>query len=106
MMLSELKEYSFFIVILILLLAVLLVQYKSKHVITEVRTRQVTNMDVLECTRKALDKHHAELLDVRTISAQDNKYLRVNVRDNTNNTWQVDCDLLSHGILHDDKLTY
>jgi hypothetical protein len=103
---NEVKEYSFFTLILILLLAVLLMQYKSKHVMTEVRTRQVTNMDVLECTRKALDKHHAELLNVRTISAQDNKYLRVNVRDNTNNTWQVDCDLISHGILYDDKITY
>lgn len=105
-MLSELKEYSFFIVILILLLAVLLMQYKSKHVMTEVRTRQISNMDIYECTRKVLEKHHAELLEVKTVSNGEKKLLRVYARDNTKHKWQVDCDLVTHDFLHDEIITY
>ncbi len=100
----ETKEHIIFALLGLILLVLLLSQYSSKHVITEVKARKITNIDVYRCTKEGLDKHHAELLDIKTVSVPQKKYLRLSVQDTEGHQWQVDCDLETHSLIHDVKI--
>jgi hypothetical protein len=89
------------ITIVAIFLGLILAKNQPAHVKYQTRKNQITNIDFYECTRRALDKHHSELLGVKTISTKDKKYLRVSVQDKNNKKWEVDCDLVTHDLISD-----
>lgn len=88
------------VAIVAIFLVTILAQTKPPHFKYQVKNQQITNMDIYECSRMALNKYHGDLLGVKTISFRDTKYLRSIIKTKDSQTWEVDCDLLTHQVLH------
>jgi hypothetical protein len=85
--------------IIAIFLITILVRIKPAHFKYQAKKHQITNMDIYECSRMALNKHHGDLLGVKTISSRDKKYLRISVKVESGNTIEVYCDLVTHDLI-------
>jgi hypothetical protein len=85
--------------IIAIFLVMILAQIKPAHFKYQAKKHQITNMDIYECSRVALNKHHGDVLGLKTISFRDKKYLRISLKIESGDIWEIDCDPVTHDLI-------
>jgi|GEM_PF-6973544 hypothetical protein len=85
--------------IIAIFLVMILAQVKPAHFKYQAKKHQITNMDIYQCSRMALNKHHGDVLGLKTISSKDKKYLRISLKIESGNILEVDCDPVTHDLI-------